>query len=124
MPEAIAMKAATEEERITLRSILSRGENPYKECPCGWFYSGSRCPDKTCKEWKKANSGTKRVKLYAHVDDEGEYEHGEKLGLEGDALSNFANWGYELEFDAEVNMETGDVKLLTIDGHKISSTVE
>ena len=118
MPEATAMKATTEQERTTLRTILARGEQKYTECPCGWFYLGARCPDKTCKEWKKANS-TKRIKLYAHADEDGAYEAGKRLGLEDDALTHFAHWGYEIPFDAEVNMETGNVTLLTVNGHKI-----
>lgn len=60
-----------------------------------------------------------KIKLYAHADDDTYYEKGEKLGFKGKVLRNFANWGYELEFDAEVDMETGEVKLLSIDGHKI-----
>jgi len=120
MPEATAMKAATEQERETLRTILSRGASKYVECPCGWFYLGPRCPDKACKEWKKAN-GTKRVKLYVHGDREGGYEKGKELGLEGDALRNFAYWGEEIGFEADVNMETGEVTLLSVDGQKILS---
>lgn len=118
MAEAIAMKANTEEEKVTLRAVLARGNQTWSECPCGWFYSGPRCPDKSCKKWKQAG-GTKTIKLYAHVDDEGEYEEGEKLGLEGDALREFVSWGYELAFDAKVDMETGKVTLLMVDGRKI-----
>jgi hypothetical protein len=119
MPEAIAMKAATEPERVMLRAILKRGDQQYTECPCGWFYSGARCPDKGCKEWKKAN-GTKRVKLYAHVDKESNYDKGRELGLDEAAMRNFAYWGGEIEFDAEIDVETGKVRLLAVDGHKIS----
>ena len=61
----------------------------------------------------------KTIKLYAHVDDDGEYDTGEELGLTGDALRTFSGWGYELAFDAEVDLGTGKVKLLTIDGHPI-----
>ena len=123
MAEAIAMKATTEQERITLRVIIARDDkkNQWKECPCGWFYMGARCPDKDCKEWTKVN-GTKRVTLTAHCDEDSSYHFGREMGLEGDALRNFAHWGYELSFDADVNMETGDVTLLTVDGHKISPT--
>jgi hypothetical protein len=118
MAEVIRIsKAVTEQERVTLRALLARGEQKWNECPCGWFYSGSCCPDKGCKEWKKR---PKRVKLYAHEDSDSGYEQGEELGLEDDALKNFAHWGYEIEFEADVNMETGEVKLLSVDGRKIS----
>jgi hypothetical protein len=118
MPEATAMKATTEQERATLRTILARGEQKYTECPCGWFYLGAKCPDQKCKQWKKAN-GTKRIKLYTHGDRESAYEVGKELGLEGDTLRTFAYWGEEIEFEADVNMETGEVTLVTVDGHKI-----
>src|SRR5271170_6774542 len=99
MAEAIAMKANTEAEKVVLRAVIKRGDAgmKYYECPCGWFYSGARCPDKTCVKWKKEN-GTKRIKLYAHESSEGWYDDGKKMGLEGDALRNFAHWGEEIEF--------------------------
>ncbi len=118
MAKATGMKVHTEEERTTLRAILARGAEKWNECPCGWFYSGARCPDENCKEWKKAN-GTKRAKLYAHVDKDTNYDIGREIGLEGDALRRFSYWGHEIAFDADVDMETGEVKLLTVDGHKI-----
>lgn len=119
-----AMKANTEEEKKSLRSILARGaanNGPvYKECHCGWFYIGSRCPDKTCNEWKKDGGNKKVVKLYARANEDGHYEQGKKLGLEGEALRNFAHWGYELEFDVEVDLETGNTTLLKVDGRQIA----
>jgi|SRR5271154_5172798 len=120
MAEAIAMKANTEAEKVVLRAVIKRGDAgmKYYECPCGWFYSGSRCPDKNCKEWTTVN-GTRKIKLYAHADKDGGFEDGETLGLTGDALTRFAGWGYELVFDADVNMVTGEVTLVTINGHKI-----
>jgi hypothetical protein len=62
---------------------------------------------------------TKRIKLYLHDSGESAYEKGKELGLEGEALKRFSGWGYEVEFDAAVNMETGKVTLLTVNGHKI-----
>lgn len=120
MAKAIAMKVEAEAERTILRKVIARGDNPesWRECPCGWFFQGSRCPDQKCKLWKKAN-GKKTVKLYVHGSKESGYDAGERLGLEGDALRNFSYWNGEITFDAEVNMETGDVTLLTVDGHKI-----
>jgi hypothetical protein len=121
MAEATAMKATTEQERTTLRTILGRGEQKYTECPCGWFYIGAKCPDQKCKKWKIAN-GTKRVKLYVHGSKEAGYDKGEELGLTGDALRTFSYWGTEITFEADVNMETGEVTLLSVDGQKILPT--
>jgi len=118
MARAVAMKATSPEERETLRTVLARGEEKYFECPCGWFYTEARCPDKDCKEWTTVN-GTRRIKLYAHADKDGGFEDGQTLGLTGDALTRFAGWGYELVFDADVNMVTGEVTLVTVNGHKI-----
>jgi hypothetical protein len=119
-PTFTNMKANTPEEVETLRRIFARHSVKYSECPCGYFYKGARCPDEKCKLWKQAN-GTKRFKLYAHADDETAYAIGrDKVGLDGDALDNFSRWGYELEFEVDIDMETGNTKLLTVDGHKIS----
>lgn len=118
-PTATAIKVANEAERVTLRAVLKRngrpGEVEWTECPCGWFYVGSLCPDEKCKAVPK----TIKTKLYAHVDDGDEFSKGRELGLSMEASTQFSNWGYELEFEAEVNPKTGEVKLLTVDGHKI-----
>ena len=120
MAEAVAMKTNTEEERVLLRAVIARGTDLgcWNECPCGWFYSGPRCPDKGCKEWTTLN-GIKRTKLYAHVDKESNYDTGKKLGMDEAALRTFSYWGDEIEFEADVNIETGEVTLIMIDGHKI-----
>jgi hypothetical protein len=66
------------------------------------------------------NDGTKRFKLYAHADEETAYAIGrDKVGLAGEALENFSRWGYELEFEVEIDIETGKTKLMTVDGHRI-----
>lgn len=113
------MKADTPAEKKVLRGMIKRrGDGgSWKECPCGWFYKGDSCPDKKCKI---AYPGGKRiVKTYAHVSDEEYYSQGEKLGLEGDALSSFAGWGYEIEFEVEVDMTSGETKIISCDGHKL-----
>lgn len=61
----------------------------------------------------------KKVKLYLHGSKEDDRYHGQKFGLSPEALDNFVGWGYEVEFDAELDIETGDVKLLKVNGHKI-----
>jgi len=114
-----AMKAANDNERVLLRGIIKRSslvtKEEWTECPCGWFYVGKLCPDEKCKVVPK----TIKTKLYAHVDDGDQFHTGRELGLTQEAASKFSGWGYELAFEAEVNPKTGEVKLLTIDGHKI-----
>jgi len=118
-PTSTAMKAANDAERATLRTVIARttkvtGEQ-WTECPCGWFYVGKLCPDEKCK----VVPATIKTKLYAHVDDGDQFHNGRELGLSQEAAEKFSGWGYELAFEAEVNPKTGEVKLLTIDGHKI-----
>lgn len=109
-----AMKTETTEERAVLRKLTAN--NPaWKECSCGWFYTEPRCPDQTCK----VKRGKKLVKLFAHSDEDSYYGVGESLGMTGDALRSFAHWGYELAFDCEVDLDTGAVKLLTVNGLEI-----
>lgn len=117
-----SMRMENEQEREVFRKIIKRSPDAteWKECPCGYFFNGVRCPDKTCKAWQKLTGGKAKLKLYAHESSENYYEEGKKLGIEDDgALSIFCNWGYEIEFDGEVNLKTGEVKLLTVNGHKI-----
>jgi hypothetical protein len=115
-PFTVAMKVETETERKVLRAVLSRDKTKkWAECPCGWFYleSEKRCPDAKCPHRKN----TIAVKLYVHGDDESEYHRGQQLGIkDGEALDRFSGWSYEIEFDAEVNIDTGEVKLLKCDG--------
>lgn len=78
-------------------------------------YVGPMCPDERCKVVPE----TIKTTLYAHVDDGDEFSKGRELGLSMKAAETFSGWGYELEFEAEVNPKTGEVKLLSVDGHKI-----
>lgn len=119
-PVSTGMKANNDAEKVSMRAIIARAADSkeWKECPCGWFYKSAKCPDPTCKLWKPKN-GTTRMKLYAHADEDTHYEKGEKLGLEGEPLQNFAHWGYEIEFDCEVNLENGEVKFLAVNGQRL-----
>lgn len=57
--------------------------------------------------------GKKIIKMYLHGDKESNWEQGKKIGLSDEAISeNFAYALYEVEFDVEVDMETGDTKIL------------
>lgn len=69
--------------------------------------------------WRGTSVAKKKVKLYLHGSKEDDRWNGKNFGLSEAALENFIGWGYEVAFDAEVDMETGDVKLLKVNGHKI-----
>lgn len=57
-----------------------------------------------------------KTKMYLHSDKQSNLERGERLGLKGKALDNFAYALYEVEFEVEVNEETGEATILTCDG--------
>jgi hypothetical protein len=61
----------------------------------------------------------KVIKMYLHGDKDSNYEKAEELGLSEKAIENFAYFGYEVEFDVELDTDTGDTKILTVDGHKV-----
>jgi len=42
-----------------------------------------------------------------------------RIIMEGVALETFSGWDYEIEFDVEVDMEKGEVKILSVDGHDL-----
>jgi hypothetical protein len=59
------------------------------------------------------------IKMYLHSDKESNYQKGSDLGLTGDVLRNFTYALYEVTFDVEVNRKTGEVKIISVDGHKL-----
>ena len=60
-----------------------------------------------------------KTKLYSHSSKESNYFHGQKLGLSRKALSTFEYALYEVEFDVEVNENTGDIEILKVDGRNL-----
>ena len=64
----------------------------------------------------------KIIKMYLHGSKENNYDQGEEIGLTGDALDNFAYALYEVEFDVEVDMKTGEQRILKVDGVKLEDT--
>lgn len=59
----------------------------------------------------------KVIKMYLHGSKDSNWETGEEIGLSEDAIKeNFAYALYEVEFDVEVDMETGETKIMTVDG--------
>ena len=59
------------------------------------------------------------VKGYLHGEKESNYDQAEKIGLSEKSAANFVDWGYEVEFDLEVERETGNTKIIAVDGHKL-----
>jgi hypothetical protein len=61
-----------------------------------------------------------KTTMYAHSSKESNYEKARELGLDGAATQNFRYALYEIEFEVDVNEETGDVTILkVIDGDNI-----
>jgi len=61
----------------------------------------------------------KTTKMYLHGDRDSAFEKGEMLGLEGEALSMFSHALTEVEFDVEVDMGTGEAKIIKVDGREL-----
>lgn len=68
---------------------------------------------------KISTDGKIITKMYLHGSKESNYEEGKELGLSKEALNNFCYALYEVEFDVEVDIKTGDTKILTVDGRKL-----
>lgn len=49
---------------------------------------------------------------YLHSNKDSNYEKGEELGLDGDALVEFAYTCYEVGFKMEINPQTGKAKIV------------
>lgn len=54
--------------------------------------------------------------IYLHSSKESNYEHGEKLGLKGEALNMFMYGCYEVAVEVEVNEATGETEIISVDG--------
>lgn len=54
----------------------------------------------------------KTIKIYLHSSKDSNYDTAEDLGLSEDAQKTFAYALYEVECEVEVDMETGETKLL------------
>jgi hypothetical protein len=60
------------------------------------------------------------VKGYLHGDKRSDYEQAEEIGLSEEATQEFVGWGYEVEFDLEVETKTGKTKIIAVNGHKLA----
>ncbi len=64
----------------------------------------------------------KKFTTYLHSYKEQNYEIGHELGIEGEALRMFLHALYEVEFECEVDMETGVVTIIKVNGKKLNET--
>lgn len=62
----------------------------------------------------------KRITMYAHVGKWSAWEAGEKAGLGGEALRAFRYAGSEHAMTYDVNEETGEAKLVEVDGRAVA----
>jgi len=60
-----------------------------------------------------------RITMYLHSSKEDNLSLGEELGLSEEALDMFKHALYEVEFDVELNTETGEVEILAVDGNDL-----
>jgi hypothetical protein len=61
------------------------------------------------------------IKTYLNSSKEDMYSKGVEHGLEDKALDKFMYALYEVEFDLEVNEETGEAKIIKVDGKEFKS---
>lgn len=57
-----------------------------------------------------------KTTIYLHADRDSLWEKGERLGLAGEALRMFSFTACEVEVGIDVNMETGESTIVTLDG--------
>jgi len=68
----------------------------------------------------------KRYKDYLHADKEGNWNKAKTLGLVEETIPfrNFIYTLYEVEFEMEVNMETGDTFIIAVNGVELKEPVK
>lgn len=61
----------------------------------------------------------KKIKYYMHSNKDSNYELASDYGLSGIAKENFMHAMYEVEFDLKLDMTTGEVEIIGVDGMKV-----
>jgi hypothetical protein len=65
----------------------------------------------------------KVIKMYLNGDKESNWDKGQEIGLTEEAIHEHFKYAlYEVELDVEVDMETGETKILMVDGRKLESS--
>lgn len=59
------------------------------------------------------------VNVYLHSDKEYMHDVGKKLGLKGVAHSKFVYACYEVKIGLDVDMDSGNVRIVTVDDRKL-----
>lgn len=73
------------------------------------------------RQLARNGSWPKRCTIFLHSDKESNYETGEELGLEGEALALFMYTAYEVKLEYEVDAK-GGTHLLNVDGHELKDS--
>ena len=60
------------------------------------------------------------TKVYLHSDKDSMFDKGIQLELSQDALAEFKYALYEVEFEIEVNKDTGKYEILKVDGKNLA----
>lgn len=68
--------------------------------------------------------GPIRAKLYSHSSKDSNADKGDELGLSDKAMEKFCYALYEVEFDVEINRETGKVMITAVNGMELREPVE
>jgi hypothetical protein len=56
------------------------------------------------------------TEVFLHASKESMYNQGHAMGLKGEALNNFMYACYEVKLKLEVDEETGEAKIIGVDG--------
>lgn len=62
-----------------------------------------------------------KTKMFLHSDKDTNRDMGEKLGLSDEALGRFIYACYEVEVDLEVNEQTGEARIVAVDGRAVAT---
>lgn len=60
-----------------------------------------------------------KTTVYVHASEDNMWDHGEALGLTGEALSLFRHACCEVALELEVDPETGEATIISVDGRAL-----
>jgi hypothetical protein len=65
-----------------------------------------------------------KTTFFVHSDGDGNYNNGKEMGLSGKALDNFCRTGFEISFEIEVNLKTGEAKAISMNNVDLPEPIE